>query len=109
MADNVTDETLRAGEAFVQGALRAESGKSAHSRVSYDLIGTIAGNTELTRKTVGDILAGIQAAKFGEFAKNSEQFIADASHLIQEQKAIAVIERLTERLINGFGCAEVMV
>jgi type III restriction enzyme len=95
LADNVTDETLRAGEAFVQGALRAESGKSAHSRVSYDLIGTIAGNTELTRKTVGDILAGIQAAKFGEFAKNPEQFIADASHLIQEQKAIAVIERLT--------------
>jgi type III restriction enzyme len=95
LEDAVTDDRLRAGEAFVQGKVRTETGKSAHSRVSYDVIGTIAENTDLTRKTVGDILTGIQAAKFGEFAKNPEQFIADASHLIQEQKAIAVIERLT--------------
>lgn len=95
LEDAVTDDRLRAGEAFVQGKVRTETGKSAHSRVSYDVIGAIAENTDLTRKTVGDILTGIQAAKFGEFAKNPEQFIADASHLIQEQKAIAVIERLT--------------
>lgn len=95
LADDVTDESLRAGEAFVQGKLRAESRKSAHSRVSYDLIGTIAENTNLTRRTVGDILTGLQNVKFKEFAKNPEQFIADASHLIQEQKAIAVIEKLT--------------
>ena len=95
LEDAVTDDRLRTGEAFVQGKVRTETGKSAHSRVSYDVIGAIAENTDLTRKTVGDILNGIQAAKFGEFAKNPEQFIADASHLIQEQKAIAVIERLT--------------
>lgn len=95
LSDDVTDESLRAGNAFVQGKIRSESGKSAHSRVSYDLIGSIAQNTDLTRKTVGDILAGIQVAKFGEFAKNPEQFIADASHMIQEQKATAVIEKLT--------------
>lgn len=95
LEDAVTDDRLRAGEAFVQGKVRTETGKSTHSRVSYDVIGSIAENTDLTRKTVGDILTGIQAAKFGEFAKNPEQFIADASHLIQEQKAIAVIERLT--------------
>lgn len=95
LSDQVTDEKLRAGEAFIQGKLRAETGKSAHSRVSYDLIGAIAENTDLTRKTVTEILTGIQAAKFGEFAKNPEQFIADASHMIQEQKAIAIIEKLT--------------
>ncbi|MCY0150203.1 DEAD/DEAH box helicase family protein [Hoeflea sp. G2-23] len=95
LSDQVTDEKLRAGEAFVQGKLRAETGKSAHSRVSYDLIGAIAENTDLTRKTVTEILSGIQAVKFGEFAKNPEQFIADASHMIQEQKAIAIIEKLT--------------
>ncbi|KJS15560.1 MAG: restriction endonuclease subunit R [Hoeflea sp. BRH_c9] len=95
LSDQVTDEKLRAGEAFIQGKLRAETGKSAHSRVSYDLIGAIAENTDLTRKTVTEILSGIQAAKFGEFAKNPEQFIADASHMIQEQKAIAIIEKLT--------------
>lgn len=95
LADEVTDESLRAGDAFVQGKLRTESGKSARSRVSYDLIGAISGNTDLTRKTVGEILGGIQATKFGEFAKNPEQFIADASHMIQEQKATAIIEKLT--------------
>ncbi len=95
LQDTVTDDSLRAGEAFAHGKVRTETGKRAHSRVSYDVIGAIAENTDLTRKTVGEILTGIQAAKFGEFAKNPEQFIADASHLIQEQKAIAIIERLT--------------
>jgi type III restriction enzyme len=95
LSDGVTDEQLRAGDAFVQGKLRAETGTSAHSLVSYDVIGAICENTDLTRRTVGEILRGIQAAKFGEFAKNPEQFIADASHMIQEQKATAIIEKLT--------------
>jgi type III restriction enzyme len=95
LSDGVTDEQLRAGDAFVQGKLRAETGTSAHSLVSYDVIGAICENTDLTRRTIGEILRGIQAAKFGEFAKNPEQFIADASHMIQEQKATAVIEKLT--------------
>jgi type III restriction enzyme len=95
LSDGVTEERLRAGDAFEQGKLRTERGTSAHSRVSYDVIGAIAQNTDLTRGTVGDILAGIQAAKFGEFAKNPEQFIADVSHMVQEQKATAIIEKLT--------------
>nr|WP_325248649.1 DEAD/DEAH box helicase family protein [Amylibacter sp.] len=95
LSDGVTDESLRAGVAFIQGKLRAESGSSAHSQVSYDVIGAIAESTDLTRRTVGEILVGIQAAKFGEFTKNPEQFIADASHMIQEQKATAIIEKLT--------------
>jgi len=94
LSDSLTDQRLRSGDAFVQGKIRIESGKSAHSRVPYDVIGSIAENTDLTRRTVGEILAGIQAVKFGEFAKNPEQFIAMASHLIQEQKAIAIIEKL---------------
>lgn len=95
LSDGVTDEKLRSGDAFVQGKLRTEIGTSAHSRVSYDVIGAICENTDLTRATVGQILGGIQAVKFGEFAKNPEQFIADASHMIQEQKATAIIEKLT--------------
>lgn len=95
LSDGVTDAQLRAGDAFVQGKLRTETGSSARSRVSYDVIGAISENTDLTRRTVGEILRGIQAVKFGEFAKNPEQFIADASHMIQEQKATAIIEKLT--------------
>ncbi|MCX7560218.1 DEAD/DEAH box helicase family protein [Sulfitobacter sp. F26204] len=95
LSDGVTDEQLRSGDAFVQGKLRTETGTSAHSRVSYDVIGAICENTDLTRRTVGEILGGIQTVKFSEFAKNPEQFIADASHMIQEQKATAIIEKLT--------------
>ncbi|PVH27337.1 type III restriction-modification system endonuclease [Pararhodobacter oceanensis] len=95
LSDGVTDEQFRSGDAFVQRKLRTETGTSAHSRVSYDVIGAICENTDLTRRTVGEILGGIQAVKFAEFAKNPEQFIADASHMIQEQKATAIIEKLT--------------
>lgn len=95
LSDGVTDEQLRAGDAFIQGKLRTETGTSAHSRVAYDVIGAICENTDLTRRTIGRILGGMQAAKFGEFSKNPEQFIADASHMIQEQKATAIIEKLT--------------
>ena len=36
LEDAVTDDRLRAGEAFVQGKVRTETGKSAHSLVTYD-------------------------------------------------------------------------
>lgn len=76
MSDGVTTERLHAGDAFVQDKLSMESGKSVHSRVAYDVIGSIAQNTDLTRRTVGEILSRIQPVEFSEFATNPEQFIA---------------------------------
>ena len=100
LADDVTNDTLRSGTAFKQGKIRSEQGLSVHSRVSYDILGNISENTDLTRKTVATILAGIQTAIFDQFAVNPEQFIADASHLINEQKAGAIIEQLTYNAID---------
>lgn len=92
--DGLTDEQLKAGDGFAVTGSTTERGGSVHSLVKYDLLGKIAENTELTRKTAADILTGIQASVFGQFKENPEHFIAEASRIIAEQKATMVIERL---------------
>jgi type III restriction enzyme len=93
--DGLTDEQLKAGDGFAVTGSTTERGGSVHSLVKYDLLGKIAENTVLTRKTAAEILTGIQASVFGQFKENPEHFIAEASRIIAEQKATMVIERLT--------------
>lgn len=92
--NGLTDEQLKAGDGFALTGSTTERGGSVHSLVKYDLLGKIAENTELTRKTAAEILTGIQASVFGQFKENPEHFIAEASRIIAEQKATMVIERL---------------
>lgn len=92
--DGLTDERLKAGDGFALTGSTTERGGSVHSLVKYDLLGKIAENTELTRKTAAEILTGIQGIVFGQFKENPEHFIAEASRIIAEQKATMVIERL---------------
>ena len=92
--EGLTDEQLKAGDGFSLTGSTTERGGSVHSLVKYDLLGKVAENTELTRKTVADILTGIQASVFSQFRENPEHFIAEASRIIAEQKAAMVIERL---------------
>ncbi|SFA94583.1 type III restriction enzyme [Rhizobium sp. NFR07] len=93
-SDGLTDEHLNAGDGFALTASTTERGGSVHSLVKYDLLGKIAENTELTRKTAAEILTGIQGSVFGQFKENPEHFIAEASRILAEQKATMVIERL---------------
>src|SRR5690606_5133453 len=60
----------------------------------YDLVGKIAEEVHLTRRTVARILTGIEPAVFEQFRLNPEHFISEASRLIREQKATTVIEKL---------------
>ncbi|USQ71668.1 DEAD/DEAH box helicase family protein [Roseomonas mucosa] len=92
--DGLTDEQLKAGDGFALTGSSTERGGSVHSLVKYDLLGKIAENTELTRKTAAEILVGVQVSVFGQFRENPEHFIAEASRIIAEQKATMVIERL---------------
>lgn len=92
--DGLTDEQLKAGDGFALTGSTTERGGSVHSLVKYDLLGKVAENTELTRRTAADVLSGIQACVFGQFKENPEHFIAEASRIIAEQKATMVIERL---------------
>jgi len=70
-------------------------GSDTHSDITYDLIGKIAEAVQLTRKTVALILSGIQPEVFAQFRENPEHFITEASRLIGEQKATAIIEHLS--------------
>ena len=90
----ISDEQLASGEAFKVSEMSTEYGGAVHSDVSYDLIGNIAENAHLTRKTVAEILSMIEPTVFNQFGQNPEHFIAEASRLIKEQKATAVIEKL---------------
>jgi type III restriction enzyme len=92
--DGLTDEQLKAGDGFALTGSTTERGGSVHSLVKYDLLGKVAENTELTRKSAAEILTSIQASVFGQFKENPEHFIAEASRIIAEQKATMVIERL---------------
>jgi type III restriction enzyme len=71
------------------------NGHSVHSAVKYDLIGKVAENVHLTRRTVANILVSLEKSVFAQFKTNPENFISEASRLIQEQKATVIIEHLT--------------
>lgn len=92
--DGLTDDQLKAGDGFEFTGSTTERGGSVHSLVRYDLLGNVAENTELTRKTVAEIFTGIAASVFGQFRENPEHFISEASRIIAEQKATMIIERL---------------
>ena len=93
--DVTTRDELKHGEAFKLTATETDKHtNSIHSVVKYDLVGKIAEAVQLTRATVASILCGINVAVFAQFKTNPENFIAEASRLINEQKATAIIEHL---------------
>ena len=93
--DQIADEALKRGDSFRISKTETEyNNRSIHSVVKYDLIGKLAEGTQLTRRTVTEILKGINVAIFAQFKTNPESFIADAARLINEQKATMIIEHL---------------
>ena len=91
-----TYDQVKAGQSFeVRETATEEYNASIHTMVTYDLLGKIAENTQLTRKTIADILSNVQPAVFKQFKQNPEHFIAEGSRLINEQKATIIIERLS--------------
>jgi type III restriction enzyme len=94
-AEAVTYDGLKSGEAFKLKATETEVNRqSVHSAVKYDLIGKLAEGTQLTRRTIAEILKDMNVAVFAQFKTNPESFIAEAIRLINEQKATVIIEHL---------------
>ena len=90
-----TYDEVQQGQAFTlqeteTGALAA----SIQSGVKYDLIGKLAEQTKLTRRTIGGILQGINVAVFSQYRMNPEDFMMKAGRLINEQKATVIVEHL---------------
>ncbi|WP_374487850.1 type III restriction-modification system endonuclease [Zoogloea sp.] len=94
-AEVVTYDGIRSGDAFKLKATETEVNRlSVHSAVKYDLIGKLVEGTQLTRRTIAEILKGMNVAVFAQFKTNPESFIAEAIRLINEQKATVIIEHL---------------
>ena len=91
-----TYDDLKSGQGFVLKATQTESNRqhSVQSAVKYDLVGKLAEGTQLTRRTVVNMLKGLNAAVFAQFKTNPEHFIAEARRLINEQKATMIVEHL---------------
>jgi type III restriction enzyme len=95
-------EQLEAGTGFKVSETKVEhSAVSAGSTVKYDLLGEIAGKTQLTRRTCAAILKGINPGTFAKFKQNPEQFITEAARLINEQKATVIVEHLSYDPLDG--------
>ena len=70
------------------------------SSVKYDLLGKVSGDTYLTRATIAKILSNIEVPVFSQFKDNPEDFITQATKLINEQKARVIINQVTYDPIN---------
>mgnify|MGYP000988458784 FL=1 len=96
LASISSKEELEAGRAMQVGTTRnVKVNEAVASGVRYDLVGELVQRTGLKRSTIASILAGIKAETFGMYRKNPEEFIIRAGNIINEQKAIAVIEHIT--------------
>ncbi|MGD9419837.1 MAG: type III restriction-modification system endonuclease [Verrucomicrobiota bacterium JB025] len=94
--DEIGHDDLTGGSSFsVQDQRTEYNTGSIRSNVRYDLIGEIAEGSQLTRRTVGAILKGLELPVFNQFRDNPEDFIAKAARLIKEQKATMIIEHLS--------------
>jgi type III restriction enzyme len=100
--DQTSYDEMRQGDAFVLRENTTETmSTTASSAVKYDLIGKLAETTKLTRHTIAKILSGILAARFGQYRTNPEDFMLQASRLINEQKATVIVEHLQYNATTG--------
>lgn len=88
-------------EQMEQGALFKEEQKEynlmkheVQTNTAYDLVGEIEAKTNLTRRTIVEILKSLNQEKFFLLRKNPEEFIAKSSKLINEAKASLVINNI---------------
>jgi len=93
--ETATYDGLRQGDSFkVTESTTDFHRASAHSAVKYDLIGRLAGETQLTRSTVAAVLQGINKAVFSQYRTNPEDFMQKAARLMNEQKATVIVEHI---------------
>jgi type III restriction enzyme len=88
-------DELQKGEAFVLAEHETKAlDVSVQSTVKYDLLGKLAEDTKLTRKTIAQVLTGMNLAVFNQYKVNPEDFMIQAARIINEQKATVIVEHL---------------
>ncbi len=94
--DEIRDkEQLESATAMTSGKVRTiHVTEVVGDNVKYDLIGDLVAATQLTRKAVVEILSGIKPTTFHQFKMNPEEFIVKVGNIINEQKALSVIQHI---------------
>ena len=96
LANIKSKEELEAGRAMqVNKKQNIKVNEAVASGVRYDLLGELVQRTGLKRSTIAAILKKIKAETFGMYRKNPEEFIIRAGNIINDKKAISVIEHIT--------------
>lgn len=97
-------EALEAGTAMkLDKRENRLAGESVGSGVKYDLIGKLVSSTGLTRRTIVEILKRIKPSTFDMFKMNPEEFILKTALIINDCKALAVIQCIRyEKLEDKF-------
>jgi type III restriction enzyme len=99
--ESTSFEELQQGDAFVVAESTTDSlNQSVHSAVRYDLIGRLATDCLLTRRTIAAILQGVSPGTFEMFRANPEDFLTQAARLINEQKATVIVEHLAYDMVD---------
>ena len=95
-------DSLEAGTAMVQEKARTYNVReTVGSGVVYDLIGRLVAATGLTRKTIVAILKGIRPVTFHQFKMNPEEFIRKVGNIINDEKAMAVVQKICYERTNN--------
>lgn len=99
-ADKLDAESLKQGEAITKRKTEVLSTSSQLGLLKYDLLAEIMKETNLTRKTIAQILTKIRADKFYQFRVNPEDFIKKVSDFINEEKSATLINNITYSKID---------
>ncbi len=90
-----TKQELEALSGFRETKRTAKKLKTdIYTDTAYDIVGEIVSYTNLTRKTVVEILKKMKEEQFVLIRKNPEEFIAKTSKLINEVKASLIINNI---------------
>jgi len=90
----IDESSLKSSSSMVKTNDVTEKANSLLGAVKYDLIGEIAKETRLNRKTVVSILQKIKANTFYNFQVNPESFIKEISKIINDEKAATLINNI---------------
>ncbi|THU38319.1 restriction endonuclease subunit R [Niastella caeni] len=96
-----TKEEMEAGNLVKESAREyLKINKDYFTNATYDIVGEIEAQTNLTRRTIVAILKSIKEEKFLLMRKNPEEFIARCSKLINEVKASLIINNIVYHKIE---------
>lgn len=93
----ITEGSMQASDTTTSFVISEKHTSYIHNpvnHVKYDLIGEVAQNVGLLRKTVGCILTGIHSEQFAKYKSNPENFIVQISNIINTVKAQNIISHI---------------